>query len=75
MSALCQSRHCATYSITSSAATCRVCGNVTPSVLAVLRLSTELNFYGLLDWQVTRLFALENAANIAPHRAVLVRKV
>jgi len=29
------------YSITSSAATCRVCGNVMPSVLADLRLRTN----------------------------------
>jgi hypothetical protein len=35
----------------------------------------QLNFYGLLDRQVTRLFALEDAANIAPNRAVLVGKV
>src|SRR5262249_35211991 len=35
----------------------------------------QLNFYGLLDRQVTRLFPLKDAANIAPNRAVLIRKV
>jgi hypothetical protein len=35
----------------------------------------QLNSYGLLDWQVTRLFTPEDAANIAPNRAVLVHNV
>ena len=34
------------YSITSSAATCRVCGTVMPSAFAVLRLITSSNFVG-----------------------------
>jgi len=34
------------YSITSSAATCRVCGTVRPSALAVLRLITKSNLIG-----------------------------
>src|SRR5512139_990237 len=35
-----------THSITSSAATCRVIGTVTPSVLAAFRLITSSNFVG-----------------------------
>jgi hypothetical protein len=63
------------YSITSSAATCRVCGNVMPSVFGSFEVEDQLNFYGLLDRQVTRLFPLEYAANIAPNCAVLIGKV
>jgi hypothetical protein len=40
------SRHLASYSITSSAATIRVCGMMRPSTFAVLRLITNSNLVG-----------------------------
>ena len=41
------------YSITSSAATCRVCGTVRPSALAVLRLMTRSYVAGVINGKST----------------------
>src|SRR5512132_2485193 len=49
------------HSITSSAATGSLSGTVRPSAFAVLRLMANSNFTVLLDRQVARLFAFENA--------------
>ena len=52
------------YSITSSARPSSVSGTVRPSALAVLRLMISSTLVDLLDRQVGRLLAVENAAGV-----------
>ena len=56
---------------TSSAMASNVAGTARPSVLAVCRLMTNSNLVGR-DWEITRLFALENTANVDTGLAIAV---
>src|SRR6516225_9481361 len=62
------------YSITSSAPKSSDCGTVSPSAFAVLRLMTS-SFGRDLHWKVPRLFALEDAIDIAGHLRKLVELI
>ena len=44
-----------------------------PSALAVLRLMISSTFVSLLDWQVRRLLAFENAAGVDADQTVVFR--
>ena len=59
-----------THSITSSARASSVGGTSRPSALAVLRLMTSSNLVGLLDRQVGRLLALEDATDVDADQTV-----
>ena len=58
------------YSITSSARASSNGGTVRPSALAVFKLITSSTLTDLLDRQVGRCFAVENAGDIAAFQAV-----
>jgi hypothetical protein len=73
MSALCQ--QAAAYSITSSARPSNVTGMVTPSAFADLRIENQLDLGGLLDWQVRRLLALENAPSVGAGKVVCIHNI
>src|SRR5262249_15698447 len=48
-------------------------GDVDAERLGSLQVDVQLDFSGLLDWQVGRLFALENSASVDSERTVSVR--
>jgi hypothetical protein len=43
--------------------------------LGCLQIDVELDFSGLLDWQVGRFFAIKNPANVIAREAVCLPKV
>ena len=59
------------HSITSSASASNLSGISRPSAFAVFRLMTNSN---LVDWQIGRLFAFENATRVNPALAIQIRQ-
>jgi hypothetical protein len=50
-------------------------GQLDAERLGSLEIEDQLDPYGLLDRQISRLFTLENTANVAPNCSMLIRGV